>query len=216
MNKQSIMARLTDAGAIITDSHIVYTSGKHGRAYVNKDAIYLHTATISELCRVMSAEFDADQIDVVAGPTIGGVVLSQWVTHHLNLRRKSGETLSVYSEEEDGPSGKIRVFKRGYDALISGNNVLVVEDVLNTGGSARKVVEAVKACGGNVVAVTVLCNRGNVQSSDVGDVPLHALTEVTLEAWPEEECPLCREGVPVNTKVGKGKAYLESKAGASK
>lgn len=216
MNKQSIMDRLTDAGAIITDSHIVYTSGKHGRAYVNKDAVYVHTSTISELCRIMSAEFEADQIDVVAGPTIGGVVLSQWVSHHLNLRRKSGETLSVYSEEGDDQSGKIRVFKRGYDALIAGKNVLVVEDVLNTGGSARKVVEAVRACGGNVVAVTVLCNRGNVQSADVGNVPLHALTEVTLEAWAEEDCPLCRQGVPVNTAVGKGKAYLEAKSSAVK
>ncbi len=211
MDKRVVMVALEETGAIITESHVVYTSGKHGNAYVNKDAIYVHTSTTSDLCRSMASSYDADSVDVVAGPTIGGVVLSQWVAHHLNARRKSGETLSVYAEEEETATGKTRIFKRGYDTLLAGKNVLVVEDVLNTGGSARKVIEAVRSCGGIVVGLSVLCNRGAVRSEDIGGVEIQALTEVTLQAWDESECPLCQNDVPINTKVGKGKAFLERK-----
>lgn len=212
VEKDSVMTMLVDAGAVITDSHIVYTSGKHGNAYVNKDAVYVHTSVTSSLCSLLSSDYDADNIDVVAGPTIGGVVLSQWVAHHLNARRTGGETLSVYAEEEETTAGKCRVFKRGYDALLNGKNVVVVEDVLNTGGSARKVIEAVRAAGGKVIGLSVLCNRGGVRAEDVGGVAIHALTEVNLQAWDEPECPLCIDAVPINTKVGKGKAFLERKA----
>lgn len=203
--------KLTIAGAVITGSHIVYTSGKHGDAYVNKDAIYVHTGITSELCQIMASEYQPDQVDVVAGPTIGGVVLSQWVAHHLNLRRQTGETYSVYAEEEEDSTGKIRVFKRGYDKLLQGKNVVVVEDILNTGGSARKVIDAVRKCGGNVVGLSVLCNRGGVGPQDVGGVPVRALMDVSLQAWDEDECPLCKNNEPINTQVGKGKAFLDKK-----
>jgi len=214
MNKDSIMQMLSDAGAIIVDSHIVYTSGRHGSAYVNKDSLYLHTNTTSELCKLMASKYDADKIDVVVGPTIGGVVLSQWVAHHLNAKRTSGETLSIYAEKDgEGEDKKIDI-KRGYDLCIPNKNVLVVEDVLTTGGSAKKVIEAVRALGGNVIALSVLCNRGNITDKDVADTKIDALTTVNLESFPEESCPLCEKKMPINTSVGKGKAFL-AKQGAT-
>ncbi|MBY0551540.1 MAG: hypothetical protein K2W95_29935 [Candidatus Obscuribacterales bacterium] len=212
MDKSSVMAILTRTGAIITDSHIVYTSGRHGKAYVNKDALYVHCNATSDLCKLMAAEYKADDVDVVAGPTIGGVVLSQWVAHHLNASRGGGETLAVYAEEEERDGEKVRIFKRGYDQLLPGKNVIVVEDVVTTGGSARKVIEAVRKAGGNVLGLNILCNRGGIRSEDVCGVPIHALTEVSLDSWSEDECPLCQSGVPINTAVGKGRAFLEKRS----
>ena len=202
------MKVLGDVGAIITDSHLVYTSGRHGKAYVNKDALYVHPQSTALLCQEMARQYDAEGVDVVAGPTIGGVILSQWVAYHLNLTRKSGEALAVYAEEDVQAETKKRIFKRGYDLHLPGKNIVVVEDIVTTGGSAKQVIDAIRALGGNVLGLSVLCNRGGIKPADVGGVPIHALTTVTLDSWEASDCPLCRDGVPINTAVGKGKDFL--------
>jgi orotate phosphoribosyltransferase len=208
MNDPAIMQLFADVGAIVSDSHFVYSSGRHSSVYINKDALYLHTQTISKLCQLMALPYNSDQIDVVVGPVLGGIVLSQWVAHHLNARRSSGETLAVYAEKDGDGADKIFSFHRGYDKYIANKNILVVEDILTTGGSARQVIELVRRHGGNVVGLSALCNRGNVQPADVGDVPIHTLVSVTLETFPEEECPFCQQQVPINTELGKGRAFL--------
>src|SRR5579859_3928235 len=99
MNDSTIMQMFSDVGAIVTGSHFVYTSGRHSSVYINKDALYLHTRTISALCERMIEPFETEHIDVVVGPVLGGIVLSQWAAHHLNRRRTNGETLAVYAEK---------------------------------------------------------------------------------------------------------------------
>ena len=212
MNNAEIMQLFTDVGAVISDSHFVYSSGRHSSVYINKDAVYVHTKTIAKLCELMTRPYDAQQIDVVVGPVLGGIVLSQWVAHALNARRLGGETLAVYAEKENDSPDKQFAFHRGYDCYIPGKNILVVEDVLTTGGSARKVIELVRQHGGNVVGLSALCNRGNVQAKDVGDVPISTLLTISLETYEEDECPFCKQGVPVNTDLGKGRAFLARKA----
>ena len=208
MNDSEIMQLFSHAGAIISNSHFVYSSGRHSSVYVNKDALYLHTGIVSRLCEHMAQAYNAAEIDVVVGPVLGGIVLSQWVTSALNARRTSGEVLAVYAEKEgDGPD-KTFVFHRGYDKYIGGKNILVVEDILTTGSSARQVIEAVRKQEGNVVGLSALCNRGSVQSTDVGNVPLRQLVTLTLETFAEDECPFCQQGVPINTELGKGRAFL--------
>ncbi|HAE82951.1 MAG TPA: phosphoribosyltransferase [Ktedonobacter sp.] len=208
MNDPTIMQMFADVGAIISDSHFVYSSGRHSSVYINKDALYLHTQAIATLCQMMARPFNADQIDVVVGPVLGGIVLSQWVAHFLNANRSSGETLAIYAEkEEDGPDKKF-LLRRGYDKYISGRNVLVVEDVLTTGGSACSVIELVRMHGGNVVGLSALCNRGGVQPQDVGDVAIHTLITVTLETFTETACPFCQQHIPINIELGKGRAFL--------
>ncbi|MFC1629796.1 phosphoribosyltransferase family protein [Patescibacteria group bacterium] len=92
--------------------------------------------------------------------------------------------------------------------------MLVVDDVLTTGGSVRGVVEAVRKLGGYVVGVGVIANRGQVTAKDVGDVSeLFALADVTMDSYPEKECPLCKKGVPINTVLGKGQEFLARRAG---
>lgn len=211
MNDPTIMQMFIDVGAIITDSHFVYSSGRHSSVYINKDALYLHTKTISSLCHLMTQPYIADQIDIVVGPVLGGIVLSQWVAHHLNARRVSGETLAIYAEKgADGPDhpDKKFFFSRGYDKYIPGKRILVVEDVLTTGGSARQVIELLRQHSGNVTGLSALCNRGNVQSSDVGKVLIQTLVTIDLKTYLEAECPFCQRHIPINTELGKGKAFL--------
>lgn len=154
----------------------------------------------------MAEQFADDNVHVVIAPAIGGVILSQWTAHHLS-EMNGREVLAVYAEKS--ASGDTFVIKRGYDKLIPGKNVLVVEDVLTTGGSAKQVIEATRVIGGNVVGLGVLCNRGAVTTQDVADVPkMTALVNVTLDAWDEASCPLCKQNVPVNTDVGKGREFL--------
>ena len=161
---------------------------------------------------------------MVIAPAIGGVKLSDRVAEHLS-EMTNREVLAIYAEKEvvaiPDPEGHDRpcfaetgnfVIKRGYDKLIAGKNVLVVEDVLTTGGSAKKVVEATRAIGGNVVGLGVLCKRGGITLQDVANVPkLTSLVDVKLDAWDEETCPLCEQNVPVNTDVGKGREFITRK-----
>lgn len=215
MNEQEVFTLLGRVGAVITESHIVYTSGKHGIAYVNKDAVYPYTKETSKLCRALAQKFAGDGVQAVIAPAIGGVILSQWTAFHLS-ELTGNKVFSVYAEKADNEDISIIKFiiKRGYDKFVAGKNVLVVEDVLTTGGSAKKVVEATRAIGGNVIGLGVLCNRGEITPQDVADVPkLFALVNIKLDAWDEADCPLCAQSVPVNIDFGKGREFLARKKG---
>jgi len=196
---------LEKRSALIRDSHIVYTSGRHGCAYVNKDAIYPDTHAVSSLCRILASHFTGLQPTVVAAPAIGGVILAQWLAHHLSEGMRS-TVLAVYAEKNLNEGFD---FRRGYDKIIEGARVLIAEDILTTGGSVSAVVRAVRSCGGEVVGVGALCNRGAVTAAHIGFPPeLYSLIEIPLESWTAEECPLCAQGVPINTEVGKGRDFI--------
>ncbi len=199
---------LTQAGALITNSHFVYTSGKHGSTYINKDAIYPHTQLTSSLCKKIAQYFSSKKIEVVLAPAMGGIILSQWVAFHLS--ELSGVTVyGVYAEKnlehshveratrelgdasvsnvlDSGATHTLGVgkrvsganmnatkyngdfiLKRGYDLLVQNKRVLIVEDVLNTGGSVKKLVKLARLHKGEVVGVGALCNRGDVTPEDL-------------------------------------------------
>lgn len=202
MNESELLKILGDIKAIIKDSHIVYTSGKHGSAYVNKDAIYPHTDITRELTKAMAQSFADQGVDVVVAPVVGGVILSQWVAYHLS-EIENKKVLGVYAEKTADASGF--ELRRGYAKLVEGKKVLVVEDILNTGGSVKKVVDMLKPLQAKVIGVAAICNRGNVKPEDVGAPMLKSLLNISLEAWNPEDCPLCVQKIPVNTEVGKGK-----------
>lgn len=210
MNEKELLENLSLMGAVISDDHLVYTSGRHGSSYVNKDALYPHTAATSAVCLQIARHFADAAPDVVAGPTVGGVIMAQWTAHHLT-ELLGRPVLAVYAEEELVDGTKQRALRRGYDVLASGKRVLVVEDILTTGGSARAVVEAVRRASGDVIGVGALCNRGGISAADLGAPDLFCMLSLPLESWDAAECPLCRAGVPVNTRLGKGAAFLASK-----
>ena len=223
VNQQEARKILGDSRAVITDSHVVYTSGKHGSAYINKDAVYPHTMETSRLCEMIAKEFSGDNIDVVIAPAVGGVILSQWIARDLSVLT-GREVLGVYAEKEIMPisdpqnegracyveTGRF-IIKRGYDKLITEKRVLVVEDVINTGNSVKKVLQATRRHGGMIVGVGALCNRGGITIQDLNVPKFVPLMEVRLDAWDETDCPLCAQDIPINTDVGKGREFLSRK-----
>lgn len=208
-----ILGLLKQSGALLTNDHFVFTNGNHSDNYVNKDALYPHTEYASKLGEAMATAAKDWDPEVVVSPALGGIVLVQWAGFHLTAAL-GREVLAVYAEKADGPE-KSFVFTRGYDALVRGKRVLVVEDNLTTGGSVRKVVELVRATGGEVVGVVAMLNRGGVDAEAVGNPPhFEAIVEVELASWPAADCHLCRDGVPVNQKIGKGKKFVSAQAAA--
>jgi len=210
-----VISILKKAQAVLTDGHFVYTSGKHGSVYINKDALYPHTKETSQVGKMFAEKFKNRDIDVVAAPAVGGTILCQWTAYYLSKLKKK-EIMAVYTEKDKGTTASAieseQIFRRGYDKLVKGKNVLVIEDLTTTGGSVRKVVDVVRATGGKVVGIGVMINRDpkNVTSEVVGG-PFLALGILKAEAFDEAKCPLCKKGVPINTNVGHGRKYLEAK-----
>ncbi len=205
---QKVLEILRQVRAIITDSHFVLTSGRHAPAYVNKDALYPHTQQASQICEFFAQKVQEKKIEVVVGPALGGIILSQWTAYHLS-HIKGEEILGVYTEKtlDNG-----QIFTREYDKLVKGKKVFVVEDLTSTGESAKKVVDAVRAAGGEVAAVSVMANRNHQGvTSEYFGAPFLPLAEFEVPSYEAENCPLCRDGIPINTEVGHGKKFLQAK-----
>lgn len=214
MREKDILALFRRLNVIIPNGHFRYSSGGHGCTYVNKDALYLHSDETSRLCYEIArrALLECGDIDCVVGSEKGGIILSQWVGFHLAQKERHG-VLSIFAEKvaHTNASGKSSddfdfIFTRGYGGLIAGKNVFIVEDVVNRGGSVRKVVDLVRKSGGNVKGVGALWNRGNASIDDASSPPtFFSLVNTALSSWTADTCPMCRDGIPLDTQLGKGK-----------
>lgn len=203
MDEAHVLEVLQKVGAFRA-GHFVFVSGLHADTYVNKNAMYPYTREMSELCKGIAERFAGQGIEAVVGPSTGGIILSQWVAHHLS-DMEGKQVYSVYADKD----GDGFVIKRGYDEVIKGRKTLVVEDLVTTGGSLRKVIEEARRAGADVIGAVAVCNRGAVTKDMVGNPPVfESLLTVHLEQWPPETCELCERGIPINTDVGHGKEYL--------
>jgi len=205
-NLLDILQRL---GAVLTNDHFVYTSGKHGEVYINKDALYPHTRETSQVGRMLAELILANSLqpEVVVGPALGGIILSQWTAYHLS-ELLGKEVLSVYTEKDDQ---KNQVLTRNYDQLVAGKKVVVVEDIVTTAGSLKKTLESVRQAQGLVEAAVVMVNRNPEVTDELVGTKFLALANLPAEAWDESEIPDWLRARPINTKVGHGKKYLQSK-----
>lgn len=209
MTSDEVLEIFKKTGGYITSSHIVLTSGKHSDTYLNKDAIYPHTEEISSLCFEIAKRCKDKEIEVVAAPALGGIILSQWTAYHLT-QLKGKEILGIFTEKT---LYKNQILTRGYDKLVKNKNVLVIEDVTNTGGSVLKVINSIKGAGGKIMAVSVLVNRDpDGITSETFSTTFFPLAQIKVPSWEENDCQLCRKGVPINIAVGKGSEYLAKKS----
>lgn len=207
MTEAEVLELLEKVGAFKA-GHFVFTSGRHSDSYVNKDALYPYTHDTSTLCRQMAERFKDRRIDVVVGPAVGAAILSQWVAYHLT--EMNGTDVYAAYADKDGQSGFI--LKRGYDQLVKGKRVLVVEDLTTTGGSIKKVVETARSAGAEVAGAIAIVNRGGVKKEDVGNPEeFLSLVELHLESWDEPDCELCQKNIPVNTDIGHGREFVAKK-----
>ena len=203
-----ILAKLESVGAALRNDHFVYNSGLHGEVYINKDALYPHTQATSEVCQALAQAAQELAPEIVVGPALGGIILAQWTAHHLSTLL-GREILGAYSEKDN--QGE-QILRRGYDKLVSGKRVLIVEDLTTTGGSVKKLVSEVKKVGGQVVGVVVMLNRGGgaVTEATIG-APFLALDSIAIQTYSASDCPLCAQNRPINTSVGHGQKFLEGK-----
>ena len=200
----NILDILKKVGAILP-GHFVGVSGKHFNIYITKDALFPHVLEVEKVCQMFAEKNKNFEIDVVATPALGGIILAQGTAYALS-KIKGKEILAVFTEKTgDGD----QVFTRGYDKYVNGKNILVLEDLTTTGGSVLKVIASVKKAGGNVVAVSVMVNKSpKVVTSELFGVPLRALGELEVENYNAKDCPLCKKNIPMNTEFGHGKKFL--------
>ncbi len=186
MTQMDLLQQLEEIGAL-KKGHFLYASGKHGDTYVEKFNLLRNPRATSEVCRHFSDRFRDERIDVVVGPTTGGILLAFETARQLDVA-------AAYAERKgDGEAG--REFRRD-TTFEPGARVLVVDDILTTGGSVRETLAALEEQPVEVVAVGVLVDR-SAGATTFGDVPLVAVASRKFDAWDAEECPLCKEGVPL-------------------
>lgn len=206
MNEEQILDIYQKVGGF-RSGHFVFVSGLHANTYINKNAVYPYTGEVSKICRAIAERFKGKGVEVVVGPSTGGIILSQWVAHHLS-ELEGKEIYSAYADKD----GEGFVIKRGYEDIVNGKKTLVVEDLVTTGGSLTKVIAEARRVGGEVVGAVAVVNRGGVTKEGIGDPPeFVSMLTVHMEQWPEEECDLCKRGIPVNTDIGHGKEFLARK-----
>ena len=202
-----ILEILKKVGALFLNDHFVGVSGRHLEGYVNKDALFPHTQETCRIGEIFAETFKDYDIDTVAAPAMGGIILSQWVAYHLS-KLKNKEVLSAYAEKVDG---ELKL-TRGYDTCVKDKKVLAIEDLTTTGGSLKKVIDVVQATGGEIVAASVMLNKDpKLVTTKTFGVPFIALAETHIRSFDAAECHLCKNNVPINTTLGHGKKYLEAK-----
>ncbi len=180
MNPAEVVEVLEKKGALLR-GHFELTSGRHSDVFVQKFRVLEHPRLAQRFGDSLAALFERD-FAVVAAPAVGAVVLGFTTALAADAR-------SIFAERVDGEM----TFRRGFH-VAPRERVLVVEDVVTTGGSAREVVDLVKRAGGEVVGVGALLDRRDPSRADgeaaVG-APLRALARLQVESWDRSECPLC-------------------------
>ena len=177
------------AGAILK-GHFLLTSGRHSPVYWEKFKVLQYPNYTQQLCRLIAEHFGKQEIQVVAGPTTGGIILAFEVARQLGVR-------GVFAEKEGEQE---RAFRRGF-AIAPGERVLIVDDILTTGSSIREVTAAVKKAKGIIIGIGVLVDRSE-QKPDFGAPLFSCLCSETITYSPQD-CPLCAAKIPL-VKPGGG------------
>lgn len=191
MTEQEIKQLFIETNAIM-EGHFLLTSGLHSPLYVEKFNVLQHPEYTEKLCRELASRFKDDRIETVVGPMTGGILLAHETGKALGTR-------AIFTERENGRM----TFRRGF-SLSLGERVLIVEDIVTTGGSVQEVIDVVREAGGIPVAVGILVDRSGGKA-DFSPVPHQALLHLAVETFTAEACPLCQKGVPMTKRGRTGK-----------
>ena len=191
LTQERVMEILKEAGVLL-EGHFRLTSGKHSNKYLQCAKIFRNTKYSEELCAALAEEFKDEGVEVVIGPALGAVQMTYEVSRWLKCE-------NFFAERDDGKM----TLRRGFE-FRPGQKVLVVEDVVTTGGSVREVMEIVKEQGGDIVGVGAIVDR-TAGKVDFG-VPFKSVIAVEVDSWEPDECPFCKAGAPAPIKPGSRKA----------
>jgi orotate phosphoribosyltransferase len=182
LDAPTVLDRFRRAGALL-EGHFRLTSGLHSPGYLQCALVLQHPREAEACGAALADRLRALGAQVVLSPALGGIVIGQEVGRALGVR-------AIFAERQDGAL----TLRRGF-SLAPGEAVVVVEDVVTTGGSTRETIEVARAAGARVVgAGTIIDRSGGAQALDV---PFHALAAVSLPTYDPAACPLCRAGQPV-------------------
>jgi orotate phosphoribosyltransferase len=184
--QEQVLAALRQAGAL-KEGHFLLASGRHSGQYVEKFDLLRNPCETEKACAGFAEMFRDQAIDVVVGPTTGGIILA------FETGRQLGIAAAYAERAGEGASG--REIRRG-TTFAAGSRVLVVDDILTTGGSIRETLAALEPHKVEVLAVAVLVDRSGGKTSFPG-VQLKSLVALDIETWEPAECPLCQAGVPL-------------------
>jgi len=195
MESSKALAIFKESGALL-EGHFILTSGLHSSQYFQCAKVLQYPQHCELLCGEIAARFKDLRIDVVVAPALGGIVVGQEVGRQLQSR-------TVFAERKDG----VMQLRRGFE-IRSGENVLVCEDVVTTGGSVGEVVEIVKRAGGTVAGFGYIVDRsGGKAQLDLGPRGIrHPVFTMEVVTYKPETCPLCAQGVPVTKPGSRGNA----------
>jgi orotate phosphoribosyltransferase len=189
MTEKEVLSIFEESKALLR-GHFRLSSGLHSGQYLQCALVLQFPETAARLAKALAEKFGPGKIDAVVGPALGGVTWAYEVARALGVR-------GLFTEREDGKM----TLRRGF-RISEGERVLVVEDVVTTGGSTKEVIAVVKALGGLVVGVGSVIDRSD-GAPDFG-VQFKSLARVKVETFEERDCPLCKAGKPV-TKPGSRK-----------
>jgi orotate phosphoribosyltransferase len=181
MTDTEVLDALKEAKAILS-GHFQLTSGRHSDTYVQCARVLEDPTLTTRLAKAMVERVGERQIDMVAAPAVGGIIIGFAVAQALGVK-------FIFTERQGGAM----VLRRGFE-IPEGAQVLVVEDVVTTGGSVAEVIELVRSAGGEPVVVTSLIDRGGPKAFDIELIPLLTLE---VESWEPESCGQCAAGVPM-------------------
>jgi len=179
LKKEQAIEIFRQAGALL-NGHFKLTSGKHSNQYMQCAQVLKDPAATEKLAQALAEYFRDDQVDLVVGPAMGGIIVAYELARQLGVP-------GIFCERENGKMALRRNFE-----IEPGQKVLVAEDVVTTGGSVMEVMEVVKQLGGDIVGVGCLVDRSNGKV-DFG-VKKAAVLTLDIASWEPEECPLCKEG----------------------
>ena len=179
INNERIHEILERTGVLL-QGHFLLTSGKHSNRYMQCARIFQYPEYTAEVARDLGDKFMDFDIDIVIGPAIGGIILAYEVAKQLEVK-------ALFAERENGAMA----LRRGFE-ISKGSRVLIVEDVITTGGSVKEVIELVRSMGAEVVGVGCVVDRSGGKA--LFDVPYKSVVKVEIEAYSPSDCPLCRTG----------------------
>jgi orotate phosphoribosyltransferase len=182
MNRDRLLDLFRSSGALL-EGHFRLTSGLHSSGYLQCALVLQYPEYAEQLGRALGDRTRELKPTVVLSPALGGVVIGQEVGRALGVR-------AIFVERQDGALA----LRRGF-SVDDRDRVLVIEDVLTTGGSTRETIEVARDAGGRVVGAASIVDRSG--GSTLLDVPFHALLEVSLPAYQPDVCPLCAQRVPI-------------------
>jgi len=181
---EEVMKKFEQAGAI-QKGHFKLTSGVHSDTYIQCAQVMQYPGFMHNLCSELGRKFRGEDIDVIVGPAIGGIIIS-----HVMAQVLGPWVRAIFTEREN----RKMTLRRSFE-IKKNEKVLVVEDVTTTGGSVREVIDIVKERGGQVVGIGVLIDRSGGRI-DFG-VKMKSLLTLDIKSYQPEDCPLCKKGVPV-------------------